>query len=213
MPAADAAGFSVNLRLEATTFNAQQLDDHLDTLKNHDDAQVAFAGRSNVGKSSLINALAGRKGLATTSSTPGKTRSVNFYRAPGFVLADLPGYGYARCSQQERAAWAKLIDHYFRTARNLRAVVLLLDCRLTPQRLDRELADYALARNLPLLLVLTKIDKCKQTVIAERCHEWARLANGVVPLTVSSVTRRGIESLWRELSTRCAHLSTESENA
>ncbi|MBO4311622.1 MAG: YihA family ribosome biogenesis GTP-binding protein [Desulfovibrionaceae bacterium] len=196
--------FAAKLTLEATTFNAQQLDRQLEILASQGCPQVAFAGRSNVGKSSLINALAARRKLAKTSATPGKTRSINFYRAERFALADLPGYGYARCSQQERAAWARLIERYLTTAAGLMAVVLLLDCRLPPQKLDRDLADYVLGHNLPLLPVLTKTDKCPQALQAERASQWSLLLNGLTPLAVSSQTRRGLEALWRELERRCA---------
>ncbi len=196
--------FSAKLSLEATAFNARQLDSQLALLDGQGCPQVAFAGRSNVGKSSLINALAARKKLAKTSATPGKTRSINFYRAESFALADLPGYGYARCGRQERAAWARLVERYLAHAATLKAVVLLLDCRLPPQKLDRDLADYVLGHNLPLIPVLTKIDKCPQALQAERARQWSLLLNGLVPFAVSSQTRRGLEPLWLEFARRCA---------
>ena len=102
----------------------------LDQLSRRDIPQMALAGRSNVGKSSLVNALAGRKQLAKTSATPGKTRSVNYYRAipEGFWLVDLPGYGYARCSKEEREKWRLLIERYLSRSTALLGLVLLLDC-------------------------------------------------------------------------------------
>ena len=158
------------LTLEATTFNKPQLQE----------AQIALAGRSNVGKSSLVNALARRKQLAKISATPGKTRSINFYRvAPdGFSLVDLPGYGYAKCSQEERKSWAKLIEYYLTNTPTLKALALLLDCRIPPQALDRDLADFARGHGIPLLPVLTKADKCTQVERSKRQQEWSRLLKG-----------------------------------
>ena len=204
-PMPPSASVFPTLELEATTFNATQLTAHLLKLEARGEPQIAFAGRSNVGKSSLINALAGRKSLAKTSATPGKTRSVNFYRAASacFTLADLPGYGYARCSKAERTLWAKLIEHYLTSARTLRAVALLLDCRLDPQRLDRELANYVRGLNLTLLPVLTKADKCTQAMQADRQRQWALLLDGTRPLVVSSASRRGIDTLWKAMLAYC----------
>lgn len=190
--------FPYTLELGATAFNDRQVDDHVAILTAAQEPQIAFAGRSNVGKSSLLNALAGRKNLARTSSTPGKTRSVNFYRVePGpFTLTDLPGYGYARCSQGERAFWGKLIEHYLSSTPHLRGLALLLDCRLDPQKLDRDLADYARTKGVPLLPVLTKADKCTQNEQSARRKQWTTLLDGQAPLVVSSSTRRGIAALW-----------------
>lgn len=189
------------LTLEATTFNKAQLREQLDKLDERQEAQIALAGRSNVGKSSLVNALARRKQLAKISATPGKTRSINFYRvAPdGFFIVDLPGYGYAKCSQEERKSWAKLIEYYLTEAPRLKALALLLDCRIPPQALDRDLADFARAHGIPLLPVLTKADKCTQVERAKRQQEWSRLLGVVVPLAVSSKDGRGVDALWADL--------------
>lgn len=191
------------LELEVTAFNAPQVDVHLAVLAERVEAQIAFAGRSNVGKSSLLNALGGRKNLARISSTPGKTRSVNFYHVtPGdYTLADLPGYGYARCSQGERQSWAKLINHYLTTAPGLRGLALLLDCRLDPQQLDRDLANYARDHGITLMPILTKADKCTQTEQATRRKQWAAILDGVAPHVVSAVNRRGIEALRVAINT------------
>ncbi|MDR2056003.1 MAG: ribosome biogenesis GTP-binding protein YihA/YsxC [Desulfovibrio sp.] len=181
------------LILESTAFTCGQLPDGAET-------QIALAGRSNVGKSSLINALAGRKRLARVSATPGKTRSINFFRAMpwNFYLVDLPGYGYARASHRERAAWAKLLEVYLSGAKNLRALVLLLDCRLPPQKSDVELANFAGALRCSLLPVLTKADKCNRRECELRRREWQELLGQIPPL-VSSVKRLGIEELWGNL--------------
>lgn len=171
-------------------------------LDASDEPQIALAGRSNVGKSSLINCLAGRKGLAKTSSTPGKTQSVNYYHvAPqDYTLVDLPGYGYARRSQEERAKWGQLIERFLTTNTGLKAVVMLIDVRVPPQKSDLELASWLRHENIRLLPVLTKCDKVKQIERSAKQREWKDLLGGyATPLCVSSVTRLGIEQLWAEL--------------
>ncbi len=126
--------------------------------------QLALAGRSNVGKSSLLNRLAGRKNLAKTSATPGKTRSLNFYRVEpeNFYLVDLPGYGYARCSKTERQKWGELINRYLYKNTRLFGVVALLDSRIPPQPIDLELISFITQQGINVIPVLTKADKCKQ---------------------------------------------------
>ena len=186
------------LTLVATTFNREQLQAQLDALDARNAFQIALAGRSNVGKSSLVNALARRRQLAKISATPGKTRSINFYwvEPDGFTLVDLPGYGYARCSHEERRSWAKLIEYYLTDRPSLKALALLLDCRIPPQALDRELADFARGHGIPLLPVLTKADKCSQTERAKKQQEWSLLLDGIRPLAVSAKELRGIDALW-----------------
>ena len=126
------------LILEATAYT-------IDQLIHRNVPQIALAGRSNVGKSSLINALARRRALAKVSATPGKTRSVNYYRVSpyDFCLVDLPGYGYARAGHAEREEWARLLERYLKECQQLRSLILLIDSRLEPQKLDLQLAGYA----------------------------------------------------------------------
>ena len=174
----------------------------LDQLEIMPKPQIALAGRSNVGKSSLINCLAGRKALAKTSSTPGKTRSLNFYlvHPEDFYLVDLPGYGYARCSKKEREKWARLIERYFQNNEFLKAVVIIIDARLTPQTLDLELATYVQNIGLKLIPVLTKADKCKQkqkNAIQKTWQELLGLTES--PLLFSSKTGQGKNKLWQIL--------------
>ena len=182
------------LLLETTAYT-------LDQIVALPQAQLAFAGRSNVGKSSLVNALAGRKALAKTSATPGKTRSLNCYHVEpdDFYVVDLPGYGYARCSQKEREAWGKLMERYLTTAVWLKALVLLLDCRLPPQKLDIHLAAFAREHRIPLLPILTKADKCSQRERAERQRDWQVLLEGIRPLVTSAKSRQGLKELWEAL--------------
>lgn len=186
----------LDLALVATAYLAGQ-------IPAVDAPQIALAGRSNVGKSTLVNCLAGRKGLAKISATPGKTRSLNFYmaNAAGYCLVDLPGYGYARCSKAEREKWARLIDAYLGKTERLRAVVALVDCRLPPQRLDVELVSWLRARRIPVLIVLTKADKCKQREREARKKEWRELAQPAVPpILFSGKTGLGREALCRILA-------------
>lgn len=175
-------------------------------LEEFDCPQIALAGRSNVGKSSLINCLAGRKALAKISSTPGKTRSLNFYHVhpDDFMLVDFPGYGYARTSKKERAKWGSLIDRYLRTTDRLRAVGVLIDSRLTPQQLDLELVGYLQSMNMPVIAVLTKVDKCKQQEIARRQNEWKDILKGPSPLPFSAKTGRGRDKLWQIMADAAA---------
>lgn len=169
-----------------------------------DAPQIALAGRSNVGKSSLLNRLAGRKQLAKTSSTPGKTQSINLYRIePGDVyLVDLPGYGYARRSKEERAKWAALIERYLSGTAWLRAVAVLLDCRLPPQASDLDMVAWLRASDIPVIGVLTKIDKCKKREQQSQQTRWAGLLGGEKPVLFSSVTGAGYDDLWRRIDIR-----------
>jgi GTP-binding protein len=167
-----------------------------------DEPQIALAGRSNVGKSSLINCLANRKGLAKTSSTPGKTQSVNFYHIlpQDYTLVDLPGYGYARRSQEERAKWGQLIERFLTGNRGLKGVAVLIDVRVPPQKSDMELISWLRHANIPTLPVLTKADKCKQLERSAKQREWRDLmGGGPLPLCFSSVTRLGRDELWAAL--------------
>ncbi len=122
--------------------------------------EIAFAGRSNVGKSSLLNALVRRKAFARVSKTPGRTREINFFRINDrFMLVDLPGYGYAKISKERKSAWKPLIEGYLRRSPTLRGVVLLLDIRHDPTEDDRQMLDFLAELEVPTLVALTKVDK------------------------------------------------------
>ena len=123
--------------------------------------QVAFAGRSNVGKSSLINKVLNRKSLARVSATPGKTGTINFYNLTGVRLVDLPGYGYAKVSQSEKRRWAELVEGYLQSDRNISMIVQIIDMRHTPTQDDIHMIQFLLDQELPFVIVATKSDKLK----------------------------------------------------
>ena len=142
-----------NVSLEAVCGRVDQFPD--ETIP-----EIALAGRSNVGKSSLLNMLTGRKSLANISSKPGKTRTINFYNVDdAFRIVDLPGYGFARAPRSEMEKWAKLIETYIETRANLVAVTSLIDIRHDPTDLDRQLCEYLKGMDLLKTVVLTKADK------------------------------------------------------
>jgi GTP-binding protein len=136
--------------------------------------EVAFAGRSNVGKSSLLNRLVRRKAFARVSKTPGRTREINFFKVNNeFVLADLPGYGYARIAKARKEEWMPLIEGYLRASTALRGVVQLLDVRHHPSEEDLQMFDFLAEVEVPTIVALTKIDKLKPRAVLERVHEIA----------------------------------------
>ena len=129
-------------------------------LPKNDLPEIAFLGKSNVGKSSLINTLMQRKSLARTSQAPGKTQTINYYKVnDSLYFVDLPGYGYAKTSRESRKVWAKFIEEYFLHAEELRFVCLLLDIRHTPMESDRRMFDWLVEHDIPVLVIATKADK------------------------------------------------------
>jgi len=159
--------------------------------------EVALIGRSNVGKSSLLNALTGRPGLALVSATPGKTTLLNAFRLPELYLIDLPGYGYARAGKAARAGYRRLVDRYLLERPTLAGVVWLLDVRHLPSRDDLEMQDLLIRSGRPILVALTKADKLTRSAQAARPREIAAalgLHQDQLQLTSSS-TRLGIDDL------------------
>jgi GTP-binding protein len=153
--------------------------------------EVAFAGRSNVGKSSLINALVRRKKLARVSNTPGRTREINFFEVNGeFVLVDLPGYGYARVSKERKAEWRPLIEGYLEGSEHLRGIVQLLDARHAPSDDDLQMLEFLSRIETPTIVVATKVDKLPKaqrvTRIAELAQEAGVSVEQVIPFSAES---------------------------
>jgi GTP-binding protein len=160
--------------------------------------EVAFAGRSNVGKSSLINKLLRRKKFARVSNTPGRTREINFFEVNGaFILADLPGYGYARVSKERKAAWRPLIEGYLGGSPVLRGVVQLLDVRHEPTPDDLQMLDFLAQAGTPTLVIATKMDKLPKTQRGPRVVALAREAGVEVEQVIpfSAVTGEGRDEL------------------
>jgi GTP-binding protein len=153
--------------------------------------EIAFAGRSNVGKSSLLNSLVRRRSFARVSRTPGRTREINFFRINnGFVLVDLPGYGYARISKERKAEWRPLIESYMRRTTQLRGIVLLLDIRREPSDDDREMLDFLAEMEVPTIVALTKTDKLSKAAARERAAAISRVLmlenDQVIPFSAHS---------------------------
>jgi GTP-binding protein len=164
--------------------------------------EVAFIGRSNVGKSSLLNALVGRPGLARVSGTPGKTVLLNAFRLPEFYLIDLPGYGFARAGKSARAGYRRLVTGYLTKRPNLAGVVWLLDVRHQPSKDDREIQELLVESGRPVLAALTKADKLNRSARSRRTGELAAalgLHEDQVQLT-SSTSRLGIAELAESIT-------------
>ena len=160
--------------------------------------EVAFSGRSNVGKSSLINRVVERRGLARTSATPGKTASINFYRLDSMRMVDLPGYGYAKVSNAERKRWNSLIQGYFDADRDLRLVLQLVDMRHAPSKEDLQMINYFVEAGIPFIVVMTKADKLNKTERAAReaaMQEVFAEFEGVLTVPFSAVTGEGVDVL------------------
>ena len=172
--------------------------------------EIAFAGRSNVGKSSLLNRLVHRKKFARVSNTPGRTREVNFLKVNGaFLLVDLPGYGYARISKERRAEWRPLIESYLRSTTQLHGVVQLIDSRHDPTPDDLQMLDYLGEIGVPTIIVLTKIDKLAPK---ERQRQRAHIAGAIGAdddqiITFSATTGEGRNELAEAIESLLAQSS------
>lgn len=174
-------------------------------LPETDRVEIAFAGKSNVGKSSLINALMNRKALARTSATPGKTQTINFYNINDIMyLVDLPGYGYARVSEHEKEQWGKLIERYLNTSKQLQAVFLLVDIRHEPSANDKQMYDWVIAQGYHPIIIATKLDKIKRSQVQKHVKmikEGLGLLPGTVIIPFSAETKQGREEIWELIET------------
>ena len=162
--------------------------------------EVAFAGKSNVGKSSLINALMNRKSYAKTSSQPGKTQTINFYNINNlFYCVDLPGYGYAKTTLETRAKWGKMIEKYLRTSKQLKQVFLLIDIRHKPSENDRLMYEWIVAQGYEPIIIATKLDKINRSQIAKQVkivREGLGMPKEGIIIPFSSETKQGLDKIW-----------------
>jgi GTP-binding protein len=173
--------------------------------------EIVFAGRSNVGKSSLINRLAGQDKLARTSSTPGKTQSINFYRLNrSFFFVDLPGYGYAKAGKAAVEQWKRLIERYFRTRSSIALVIQLIDSRMPPTDSDLQLAEWLEQMDVPRLLVATKADKLSHNQQREQLKIFLNSVGGQSVVMSSAKTGAGCKDIWKQVLQAAAGESSEN---
>ncbi len=167
--------------------------------------EIAFAGKSNVGKSSLINALMNRKSYARISATPGKTQTINFYNINNeLYFVDLPGYGYAKVSQQEKQKWGQMVERYLHGSKQLRAVFLLIDIRHDPSANDKLMYDWIVSQGYHPIIIATKLDKIKRSQRDKQVRtirQGLGLLPGSIVIPFSSVTKQGRDEIW-ELAER-----------
>lgn len=174
-----------------------------DQYPQDDRPQIAFVGRSNVGKSSCINTLLERKNIARVSQSPGKTRTINFFLInEDFYFVDLPGYGYAKTSKEERQSWGKIMEEYFNQNPNLREVFLLLDIRHEPKAEDVTMAQYAAHYGIPLTIIATKSDKISRGAYQKAFAIMRKKLNLGHPiiLPLSSLKKNGKDEIWKYIS-------------
>ena len=167
--------------------------------------EIAFAGKSNVGKSSLINGLMNRKSFARISATPGKTQTINFYNInKELYLVDLPGYGYAKVSEKEKQKWGKMIERYLHSSKQLKAVFLLIDIRHDPSANDKQMYDWILSQGYHPIIIATKLDKLKRSQVhVKAVRQGLGLEPGAALIPFSAVTKQGRDEIWELAEELC----------
>ncbi len=183
------------------------------TLPENQHMEFAFAGKSNVGKSSLINGLMNRKGLARTSAQPGKTQTINFYNINNeCYFVDLPGYGFARANEEIKAKWGKMIENYLHRSKQLQVVFLLVDIRHEPSGNDRMMYEWILDQGFQPVIIATKLDKIGRSQIQKQLkliREGLKTVKGTVVIPYSATTKQGREEIYELLDT---YLEKDMEN-
>lgn len=173
------------------------------TFPENDKIEIAFAGKSNVGKSSLINALVNRKALARTSAQPGKTQTINFYKVNNEVyFVDLPGYGYAKVSEEVKEKWGKLIERYLHDSQMLKAIFLLVDIRHEPSANDKNMYEWIVYQGYHPIIIATKLDKINRSQIQKHVKMIKTGLNvkpGTVVIPFSAATKQGREEIWETI--------------
>ena len=186
------------------------------TLPENNKPEVAFAGKSNVGKSSLINALMNRKSYARISATPGKTQTINFYNINDeLYLVDLPGYGYARVSEQEKERWGKMIERYLHSSKQLKAVFLLIDIRHAPSANDKMMYHWVVEQGYQPVIIATKLDQIKRSQVQKHIkmlREGLSLVPGTKVIPFSSTTKQGRDEIWELIESECFGITVEEED-
>ena len=175
--------------------------------------EVAFAGKSNVGKSSLINGLLNRKSLARTSSQPGKTQTINFYKVnQELYLVDLPGYGYAKVSNEIKAKWGRMIENYLHGSKQLKAVFLLIDIRHEPSANDKDMYQWILAQGYEPVIIATKLDKIKRSQVQKQLkvlRQGLQVVPGTKIIPFSAETKQGRDEIWNLITSYMEETSDE----
>ena len=181
--------------------NLETVCGYTSKLPENTKPEIAFAGKSNVGKSSLINGLMNRKSLARTSAQPGKTQTINFYNInDAMYLVDLPGYGYAKVSETEKQKWGQMIENYLHTSKQLKAVFLLFDIRHAPSANDKTMYEWILYQGYEPIIIATKLDKLKRSQVQKQVkilREGLGLKKESILIPFSAETKQGREEIWQ----------------
>ena len=196
--------------------NLETVCGYTSKLPDNQKPEIAFAGKSNVGKSSLINALMNRKSLARTSAQPGKTQTINFYNINDVMyLVDLPGYGYAKVAESEKKKWGQMIENYLHNSKQLRAVFLLIDIRHAPSANDKMMYDWSGYQGYEPIIIATKMDKLKRSQISKHVklvREGLGLKKESIVIPFSATSKQGREEIWNLMDSILESEVSENED-
>ena len=196
--------------------NLETVCGYTSKLPDNQKPEIAFAGKSNVGKSSLINALMNRKSLARTSAQPGKTQTINFYNINDVMyLVDLPGYGYAKVAESEKKKWGQMIENYLHNSKQLRAVFLLIDIRHAPSANVKMMYDWIVYQGYEPIIIATKMDKLKRSQISKHVklvREGLGLKKESIVIPFSATSKQGREEIWNLMDSILESEVSENED-